>query len=218
MSVPLIIIGAGGHAAVLAEALQQAGAEVLGFTDTDESLHGAKRVGLPVLGGDEQLLKHSPAKLQLVNGLGFVFGSGRTSNARARTQKKLEALGWVFAQVRHPNAQISPYASLAEDIQLMAGVIVHAGAVVGRGSIINTAAIVEHDVVIGEWCHVATRATLCGQTRIGNGCLIGAGAVLRQSLTLGDDTVVGAGAVVLRSSPGGETLCGVPARPNGRTT
>jgi sugar O-acyltransferase (sialic acid O-acetyltransferase NeuD family) len=213
MNLPFVIIGAGGHAAVLADTLLEAGSEVLGFTDINTTLHGTRRVGLPVLGGDQILFNQSPKKLRLVNGLGFVFGSGRTANVRARAQKRLEAQGWIFAQVCHPSAYVSRHAKLAADAQLLAGVIVQAGAIVGMGSIVNTAAIVEHDAIIGEWCHVASRATICGQTCIGNGCLIGAGAVLRQSLTLGDDTVVGAGAVVVRNSPGGETLCGVPARP-----
>lgn len=214
MTLPVIVIGAGGHAAVVAEALRAAGTEVLGFTDPDTSLHGSLRVGLPVLGGDEALAMHSPERVRLANGMGFVSGSGSAS-LRARIQQRLQAMGWTFAPVIHPRALISRHASLASDAQVLAGAIIQPGAAVGAGTIINTAAIVEHDTVVGAWCHIATRATLCGQTRVGDGCLVGAGAVLRQSVTLGADTVVGAGAVVLRNSAGGETLCGVPARPLG---
>jgi UDP-perosamine 4-acetyltransferase len=89
---------------------------------------------------------------------------------------------------------------------------VQAGASIGTGTIVNTAAVVEHDATVGDWCHLASRSTLCGQVRVGAGSLVGAGAVLRQSVSLGDSTVVGAGAVVLRDSAGHETLCGVPAR------
>lgn len=214
MTQPVIVIGAGGHAAVVADALREAGIEVLGFTDPDARLHGTQRIGLPVLGGDEVLATHSPGRVRLVNGLGFVSGSGHAA-ARTRAQQRLQALGWTFAPVIHPHALISRHATLAADVQVLAGAIVQARAAVGAGTIVNTAAIVEHDVIVGAWCHVATRATLCGQTRVGDGCLIGAGAVLRQSVVLGDDTVVGAGAVVLRDSAGGQTLCGVPARPHG---
>ncbi len=212
MTLPVIVIGAGGHAAVLADTLQEAGTEVLGFTDVDVRLHGRFRIGLPILGSDQLLASKSPEHLRLVNGLGFVSGSGRRS-ARSLTQQRLEAMGWTFASVIHPGAQISRHAILAKDAQILAGAIVQACAKVGRGSIVNTAALVEHDAVIGDWCHIATGATMCGQTSIGDGCLIGAGAVLRQSVTLGDDTLVGAGAIVLRHSAGSETLCGVPARP-----
>jgi len=211
MTLPVIVIGAGGHAAVLADALREAGTRVLGFTDPNLCLHGTMRAGLPVLGGDEVLATLSPKDVLLVNGLGFVSGSGRES-VRARVQQQLEARSWIFAPVIHPRACISSYASLAADAQVLAGAILQVGSVIGTGSIINTGAIVEHDTIVGDWCHVAPRATLCGQTRIGDGCLIGAGATVRQSLTLADNTVIGAGAVLLRDSAIGETLCGVPAR------
>lgn len=211
MTLPVIVIGAGGHAAVVADTLREAGTNVLGFTDPNTYLHGTMRVGLPILGGDEVLATCSPREVLLVNGLGFVSGSGRTA-IRARVQQRLEMLGWLFAPVIHPQARISNYASLGADVQIFAGAILQAGSVIGRGSIINTGAIVEHDTKVGAWCHVATRATLCGQTSIGDGCLIGAGAIVRQSVALANDTLIGAGAVVLRNSAIGETLCGVPAR------
>lgn len=214
MSVPVIVIGAGGHAAVVADALREAGTEVLGFTDSDVRLHGTMRIGLPVLGDDSVLERHARDGLRLANGLGFVFGSGRTA-ARARAQRNLQALGWSFVSVIHPHASVSRHARLADDVQVLCGAIVQAGAIVGTGCIVNTAAIVEHDCTVGSWCHLATRSTLCGQVDVGDGSLIGAGAVVRQGIRIGADTLVGAGAVLVRNSAGGETLCGVPARPLG---
>jgi sugar O-acyltransferase (sialic acid O-acetyltransferase NeuD family) len=214
MTLPVIVIGAGGHAGVIADALREVGTEVLGFTDPNLSLHGKLKLGLPILGGDEVLTSVSPKYVRLVNGLGFVSGSGRAT-VRARTQQQLAAKGWIFVHVIHPSALISSYATLSADVQVLAGAIVQAGAVVGVGTIINTAAIVEQDTIVGAWCHVATRATLCGQARVGDGCLIGAGAIVRQSVILANDTLIGAGAVVLSNSASGETLCGVPARPLG---
>ena len=214
MTCPVVIIGAGGHATVVADALLEAGADVLGFTDVDASLHGTQRLGLSVLGNDDVLDRYSADGVRLVNGLGFVSGTGRTS-VRARAQQRLEAAGWTFVGVLHPRAIVSRHATIGAGSQVLAGAIVQAGARVGANTIVNTAAIVEHDALVGDWCHLAPRATLCGQTRVGSGSLVGAGAVLRQSITIGEDTLVGAGAVVLRDSPGRETLCGVPARPLG---
>ena len=214
MTLPVIVLGAGGHATVVADALLEAGAQVLGFTDPDVGLHGTLRLGLPVLGGDDALTRYGTDRVRLANGLGFVSGTGRAA-LRARLQQRLEAEGWVFVGVVHPRATVSRHATLGAGCQVLAGAIVQAGARVGAGTIVNTAAIVEHDALVGDWCHLAPRATLCGQTRVGAGSLVGAGAVLRQSVSLGEDTLVGAGAVVLRDSPGHETLCGVPSRPLG---
>ena len=214
MTLPVIVVGAGGHAGVVAEALLEAGAKVLGFTDPDASLHGTLRLGLPVLGSDDVLTRYRAENVRLANGLGFVSLTGGPA-LRARLQQQLEAQGWIFVGVVHPRAIVSRHATLGAGCQVLAGAIVQPGACIGAGTIINTAAIVEHDALVGDWCHLAPRATLCGQTRVGAGSLVGAGAVLRQSVSIGEDTLVGAGAVVLRDSPGHETLCGVPSRPLG---
>jgi sugar O-acyltransferase (sialic acid O-acetyltransferase NeuD family) len=211
-NLPVIVVGAGGHAGVVADALVLAGFQVLGFTDPDTTRHGARRVGLPVLGGDDVLSAYKVDQVRLANGLGFVRGPGLTS-LRARVQQGLEARGWTFVEVRHPEARVSRHAILGAGTQVLSGAIVQAGASVGVGTIVNTAAIVEHDTTVGRWCHLATRATLCGEVSVSDGCLVGAGAVVRQGIRLAEDITVGAGAVVVRNGSAREILCGVPARP-----
>ena len=55
MTRPVIVIGAGGHAAVVADALLAGGAVVLGFTDPQPARRGSMLCGLPVLGDDVEL-------------------------------------------------------------------------------------------------------------------------------------------------------------------
>jgi len=207
MTAAVIIIGSGGHAAVVADALLAAGRQVLGCTDSDVQRHGAQVCGLPVLGDDSVLVHHQPALVQLANGI----GSTRAEPLRAHVQGKLEARGWQFTQVRHPSAIISPFAQVAASAQLMARAVVQPGAVVGDGCIVNTGAVVEHDVQLGAFVHVSCGAVLCGSVHVGAHSHIGAAAVVRQGVALGARTVVGAGAAVVRSSTGGQTLVGVPA-------
>ena len=207
----IIVIGSGGHAAVVADALLAVGTRVLGFTDADAAQHGRMLCGLPVLGDDSVLRSsataHATATLRLANGIGGTRGEG----LRRAVQRQLEACGWQFVQVRHPAAVVSPFARVAAGVQLIATCVVQAGAVIGEGCIVNTAAIIEHDVVLGEFVHVACNATLCGNARVGANSHVGAAAVLRQGVQLGESTVVGAGAVVLRDFDGDATLVGAPA-------
>ena len=207
---PIIIIGSGGHAAVVADALLAAGRQVLGFTDNDASRHGARLCGLPVMGGDSVLARHSSADVELANGIG---GAGKpgSSGLRNQIQRSLEAQGWRFASVRHPSAVVSPFAQIGAGSQLLATSVVQAGAVVAEGCIVNTAAVVEHDARVDAFVHLACGAVLCGNVTVGANSHIGAGAVIRQGVQLGEHTVVGAGAVVLNNFPGGGTLLGVPA-------
>jgi sugar O-acyltransferase (sialic acid O-acetyltransferase NeuD family) len=205
----VIIVGAGGHAAVVADALLAAGQHVLGFVDNDESRHGRELCGLRVLGDDAVLAGHDPARFSLANGIGGTKGEA----LRAAVQRRLETAGWQFVTVRHPSATVSPFAKLGPGVQLMANSVVQPGASLGAGCIVNSAAVVEHDVQLGAFVHVACNATLCGGVRVGEHSHVGAAAVVRQGVRLGDATVVGAGAVVVSDFQGGGTLTGVPARP-----
>ena len=208
MSLPVIIIGSGGHAAVVADALLASGARVLGYTDADPGRSGARLCGLPVLGDDSVLEKHVPGETALANGI----GGTRVASLRRVVQDRLEARGWEFVAVRHPSAIVSPFATIAAGAHLLAGSIVQAGATVGKGCIVNTAAVVEHDVELDAFVHVAPRALLCGAVVVGANCHVGAGAVIKQHVRIGADTLVGAGAVVVEDFPGNGVLVGVPAR------
>ena len=50
MSLPVIVLGAGGHAKVFIDALQRCTVEVLGITDPDPVFFERKILGIPVLG------------------------------------------------------------------------------------------------------------------------------------------------------------------------
>lgn len=208
MKPPILIIGAGGHASVVADALLAVGEKLLGFLDTDPVRHGSAVCGLPVLGDDRVLERYEPNAIRLVNGIG---GTHDTS-ARRAVQQRIEECGWRFASVCHPSAVVSRFARVDESAQLLAASVIQANASIARGCIVNTAAVVEHGVWLDTWVHVAPRAVVCGDVSIGASSHIGAGAIVRQGVRLGEHTVVGAGAVVVRSFDGGGLLVGVPAR------
>lgn len=208
MSLPVIIIGSGGHATVVADALLAAGADVIGYTDADVNRHSAMLCGLRVLGDDSVLATHTPARTRLANGIGGIEVDG----LRRSVQHRLEAEGWEFVTVRHPSAVVSPFAHIGASVQLLAASVVQAGARIAKGCIVNTAAVIEHDVELGEFVHVAPGAVVCGSVSAGAGSHVGAGAVIRQNVRLGQQTLVGAGAIVVHDFPGGGTLVGIPAR------
>lgn len=207
----VIVIGAGGHARVVADALLCAGVKVLGFTDTDPIIWGQAHFGLPILGGDDILVSHDPATTCLANGLGMVDARG--SLLRCQVQDKLTARGWRFIAVHHPSAIISPRAHLADDVQVLAGAVVQPGASIKVGTIVNSRAVVEHDAHVGAWTHVAPGAVICGDVRIGAHVHVGAGTTVRQGLLIGDHSLVGLGAAVVCDLPPSTIAAGVPARP-----
>ena len=45
--------------------------------------------------------------------------------------------------------------------------VINANARIGKNCIINSKALVEHDVIIGDHCHIATGAIVNGEVRAG---------------------------------------------------
>lgn len=207
MSTPVIILGTGGHACVLAEALRLRKVPVIGCVANKEP----KRLPahLSFLGDDHVVLTYDPDTVVLVNGIGSV---GRP-DTRRRIFNRFREKGYHFATVVHPSSVIAEDVELAEGAQVMAGVVIQSGCRLGENVIINTGSLVDYDCRIGAHSHVAPGTVLSGGVNIGEGAHVGTGARVIQSIEIGADTVVGAGAIVIRDIADGATVAGTPARP-----
>jgi sugar O-acyltransferase (sialic acid O-acetyltransferase NeuD family) len=206
----IVLIGGGGHARVLIDALRASGdSRTIGVIDADPARAGTAVFDVPVLGGDALLPELAAAGTRL-----FVVGLGgtRDNGPRARLFESAAALGMQPVTIVHPAATVSTYASVGAGAQILAGAVVNAGARLGRNVIVNTAAVVEHDCTIGDHAHVSTGAKLASTVSVGAGAHVGVGATVRQSISIGDRAVVGAGAVVVKDVPAGAVVAGVPAK------
>lgn len=208
MNKPVLILGAGGHAKVLIEALLQSGATLAGITDPDPDLAGKKLLEVPVLGGDEVVGDFPQTEILLVNGLGSIG----VPTARKGLFERFRAMGYRFATVIHPSAIIASDVELGEGVQVMAGAVIQPGCRVGCNTIINTRASVDHDCRIGNNVHIGPGATLSGGVSIDDDTHIGTGATIIQGIEIGSQSVVAAGSVVVKNVDNRTAVMGVPAR------
>ena len=211
--IPVIVLGGGGHAKVLWDALQLCSVEIIGYTDPqapqNQTPQGQNGESHPKwLGADEVIHSYAPDSVLLVNGLGSIG----TPNLRKRIFEEWKQRGFRFASVVHPSAIVAQSAQIGEGAQIMAGAIVQAGAVVGHNCIINTRSSIDHDCVLGHHVHLAPGATLSGNVRVGDEVHIGTGASVIQNRVIEANAIVGAGAVVVKDVRSGSTVVGVPAR------
>ncbi len=205
-----VMIGGGGHAAVLLDCLRaQSGVLLMGVLDREPERLGSDLLGVPVLGRDDQLYA-----IRQRGATHFVVGVGGVGNNRPRLTlfDNAIAAGLQPLTVRHPASICSPYAEVSKGAQLLPGSIVNTNASVGANTIVNTGAIVEHDCVVEAHVHIATGARLAGSVHVGEGAHIGVGATIRQDIVIGAWAVVGAGAVVVKNVKNNTVVAGVPAR------
>ena len=205
---PIIVLGAGGHAKVVIDALQAAGADILGAVDPDGATHGTDILGVSVLGGDGVVQDHAPGAVALINGV----GSTKPSSRRKDLYRRFKDAGYAFSSVVHPSAIIGANVEMADGVQVMAGAVVQPGCRIGSNAILNTHASVDHDCAIEAHVHIAPGAVLGGGISIGEGSHIGVGASIIQNIRIGAGVMVAAGAVVVTDFPDGVRIAGVPAR------
>jgi len=177
MSKPLLIVGAGGHGRVVAEAAQLSGVRIAGFIDNETNRLPSELDSIQVLGDDSLLPTLDSSTYSFTVGVGMP----RISDLRATIFLKMLNLGFTPLSVFHPSAVISPSAEVKAGAQIMAHAVVQAGAVIGQAVIVNTGAVIEHDCNIDEFCHIAPCAVVLGGASVGASSLIGANATVLPS-------------------------------------
>jgi acetyltransferase EpsM len=198
----LVIIGAGGHGQVVADAAIAAGFEVLGFLDDDRSLLGRELLGVNVLGPIE-------AAHDMDTSCVVAIGDNR---CRKRVVDLLGLPAQRYAAVIHPRATVSPYAEILPGAMVLAGAIVGPQAVVGHHSIINHASSIDHHDIVGAFVHIAPGCHAGGNVHVGDGAFLGIGVSVVPGTTIGKWATVGAGSVVLYDVPEATVVAGIPAR------
>lgn len=190
----IVLYGAGGHCKVVMDILACHGYTVEYVAD-DNHTEG-NLLGIPLQAPREEY-----------DSLLVTIGN---CQIRRRIVSKVKAKH--YPTIVHPSAIVSPTSILGKGTVLMQGSIVQACSQIGDHCIVNTKASVDHDCVIENFVHIASGATICGESKVGEGTWIGAGSVVKQGIHIGRDCMIGAGAAVVKDIPDGAVAVGVPAK------
>ena len=150
----IIIIGAGGHGKVIADAIIKLGKyELKGFVDAQIP------IGNIIFNGYKVIENQQNIESLINQSTKFVFGIGNNEvrkNLKNRLSEKIE-----WATIIHPKAVIAQDVEIGVGSVVLANTIINAGSTIGEFTIIDSGTIVDHDCEIGDFNHL-TIGTLVG--------------------------------------------------------
>ncbi|MFA7273245.1 MAG: hypothetical protein WC044_05215 [Crocinitomicaceae bacterium] len=147
MKKQLVIIGAGGHAKVIADAVCKAAEfELLGFVDA----HLPK--GTLVFKTYRVIETQSLIQNLIDPNTYFVFGIGNNAIRQKLAQDFQKDL--QFASILHPSSVVSDEVTIGKGTVVLANAVINAGSKVGDFSIVDSGVVIDHECQIGNFCHV----------------------------------------------------------------
>lgn len=173
MAEALILVGAGTHGVIVAEALEGnrlSRYEIAGFADSDATRRGT------MVGQRWTVLGEWNTQAPSAH---YVITIGN-SVVRERVAQEMRGAGRTFAEpIISCRASVSLAASIGSGTVILAGAIIQAGAKIGEHVIINAGAVVDHDAVIGDFAHIGLNAIVTSFARVEPGEFLDHGSVRR---------------------------------------
>ena len=136
----------------------------------------------------------------------------RLLKIRRNVQESLEDMGADIVSLVHPAATVAYDVQIGAGTVVMAGAVINPSTVIGKGCIINTSASVDHDNVIGDYCHISVGAHTAGTVNMGDNCWLGIGGIVSNNIDICADTFICAGGVVVKNITKPGKYAGIPAR------
>ena len=208
MSLPVLVVGGGGHAKVVLDILRSGNEWLPCAVIDDDPAKWGKELGGVLVEGGMSVARDIALKYGCRH---FIVAVGHNAT-RVSLGTSLEASGLLPLIAIHASAILSPSVTVGSGTVVMAGVCINADTVIGPYSIINTRAAIDHDCVIGEGVHIAPGVSICGGVSIGALSLLGAGSTVIPGCRIGDGVTIGAAAAVVTDLSPRVVAVGVPAR------
>ena len=206
----LIIIGAGGHGKVAAEAAlaSKKFADIAFLDDKYNNKNFSKNILIWNLLGTIDKIKNTNIKEEYKS----AFVAIGDPKSRIKFINQLKKLKYKLPIIKHPTSWISKFTKIGEGSILLTNSNLQTSSVIGKGCILNTGCIVEHDVSIADGVHICPGVSIAGNTIIGENSWIGIGSSIKEKTKIGSNVIVGAGSVVIRNIPNNVIAKGVPAK------
>lgn len=199
----VVIIGAGGHAKVIADIIKKSGDTIVGFLDDNKKIGEHIILNYKVIGNLADRISISKSNPDYE----FIIAIGDNK----KREEISHSPNLKFYTAIHPSAQIGLDVEIQEGTVIMANACINSSAKIGKHCIINTGAIIEHDNIIEDFVHISPNVALGGTVKIGKSTHVGIGSTIKNNITICENCKIGAGAVVVKNIEEEGIYVGVPA-------
>ena len=190
---PLIIVGAGGHAREIYSIAHCQGYNKIFFFDDITTLN--------ILRNCDVLKSVFELNSQpFENGFCYIIATGSPKTRKILHEKFASSNGELRSIIAH-NSTIDSKSRLGKGLNIMQNSFISCDTQIGDLSLINSGAMIHHDVEIGEYCEICPRATLLGNVKIGGFTMIGTGSIILPGIEIGENCIIGAGSVITKNIP-----------------
>lgn len=167
----LLILGAGGFGQTIAEV-----AELLdnweNISFVDDRWPEQQWLGCyPIVSNIQNLSLIKQQDFEAIIAVG-------NNQIRQKWQQLLIDLGIPLTTIIHPYAVISPSAKIGRGVSIMAGCIVGTKTVIHDGVILNIGTLLDHDVIIEDFCHLSVGVKVAGGKRISQQTFLEVGTII----------------------------------------
>lgn len=188
-----LIIGGGGHAACLIDALSNSGYDIVGCIDQ------ALPVGHSVCGGISVVGKEDLLEPLFSAGTLYAFigiGGSESNETRRMMFERATTMGFMLPPVVHPSAVISIGTHIGRGCHILAGATIGPRCTIGGNVIVNQGSIVCHDSIVDDHVHLTPGAILAGGVSVGSMTVVGMGATVLLGVKIGKNVLIHNGSAV----------------------
>ena len=202
----IYIIGAGGHAKVVADIILKRkkllndNINLVGFLD-DNSKESIFE--FPIVGKIEMINELKKDKNNY-----FIIAIG---NNQIR-EKLSNIYDCQYITLIHPSTIIGSNVKIEEGTVIMPGVVINSYTKIGKHCIINSSSTIEHDNEISDYVHISPNVSFSGNVKVGKNTWVGIGSTVIHGIKIGEHSIVGAGSVVVKNISDEVKAYGNPCR------
>lgn len=184
----LLIIGAGGHGKVVAEAAELENKyEKISFLDDNDEMD--RIYDFKVVGKINEYKKFKDKYK-------YIFVAIGNNEVRLRLIYNLLKEGFIVPKIIHPRATVSKYSKVDAGTVILSGSIVNVNCLIGKGCILNINSTLDHDSIISDGAHISSGSIIRSMVSVGELSTIREGACITQGKIIEKNSIINAGIVI----------------------